>query len=116
MLGLPNAELFLVDGVELPESDVVLKRRVLIGIRDWELRLDVPIEIGEDGRSRVDERSVPYILDVGGPVGTPVKSLLVRRWIFVGGFGICFSILISSNDGMTFEYQAEGDDGEPLET
>ena len=32
--GLPNAELFLVEGVELPESDVVLKRRVLIGIRD----------------------------------------------------------------------------------
>ena len=31
---LSSAELFLVDGVELPESELRLKRRVLTGIRD----------------------------------------------------------------------------------
>lgn len=31
---LSSAELFLVEGVELPESDATLRRRELIGIRD----------------------------------------------------------------------------------
>lgn len=74
------------------------------------------IVLGEDGRSCVGERSVPYVLDVGGPDGTPVKSLLVRRCMFVERLGNCFSVLISCSVGMTPEYQAEGDDGEPSET
>lgn len=74
------------------------------------------IVLGEDGRSCGGGKSVPYILDVGGLDGAPVKSLLVRRCIFVERLGICFSVLISSNVGMTPEYQAEGEDGEPSET
>ena len=74
------------------------------------------IVLGEVGRSCGGGNSVPYILDVGGPDGAPVKSLLVRRWMVVERHGICFSVLISSNVGMTPEYQAEGDDGEPSET
>ena len=37
-LDLPSAELERADCVELPESDVALIRRVLVVIRDWELR------------------------------------------------------------------------------
>ena len=71
--------------------------------------------LGEDGRCCLGDESAPYILDVGGPDGAPVKSLLVRRCRFVDIFGTGLSALISSNVGMTLGYQADGDDGEPSE-
>ncbi len=36
---LSRAELVLVEGVEFPESEVMLRRLELRGIRDWESRL-----------------------------------------------------------------------------
>ena len=78
MVDIPIAELFLVDGVELPESEAVLRRRaVLMGIRDCEFRFEVFMEVvGEEEW----DTSVPYILEVGGYDGTLSKSLR-RRWI-----------------------------------
>ena len=110
-LALPSAELARADCVELPESDVALIRRVLMGMRDWELRFEVLAELDVEGGSRGGERLVPYILNVGGPEGAPVKSLLVRRCIFGGNSGIAFSVLISSKVGVAPKYQAEGDEG-----
>ena len=110
---LPRAELVRVDCVEFPESEAVLGlRAVLTGMRERELRLDVFVELEEDGGSREGGRSVPYILEVGGLDGGPEKSLLVLRCKFVGRFGIDFSDLISSSVGVTPKYQADGDDGE----
>lgn len=103
---LPSAELLRVEGVELPESEVVLSRRVLIGIRDCEFRFDVLVEAGEEG----GEKFAPYILDVGGNDGTPSKSLRVRRCMFVGRSGRIFSALISSNVGAAPRYHAVGEE------
>ena len=111
-LALPSAELARADCVELPESDVALILRVLIGIRDWEFRFEVLAELEVEGGSRGGERLVPYILNVGGPEGAPVKSLLVRRCILGGNSGIALSVLISSNVGVAPKYQAEGDGGD----
>ena len=58
-LALPSAELARADCVELPESDVALNRRVLIGIRDWEFRFEVLAELDVEGGSRGGERLVP---------------------------------------------------------
>ena len=71
--------------------------------------------LGEDGRSCLGGKLVPFNLDVGGPDGAPVKSLLVRRCRFVDIFGTCLAICISSNVGMPPGCQAEGDDGGPSE-
>lgn len=70
------------------------------------------VELGDEGGSREGERSVPYMLDVGGLEGAPEKSLLVLRCKFEGRFGMDLSVLISSNVGVIPKYQAEGDDGE----
>jgi len=110
---LPNAEPARVDCVEFPESDAVLSRRaVLIGMRDRELRLEVVVELEEDGGSRDGDRLTPYILDVGGFEGAPEKSLLVLRCRLEGRSGIFFSILISSSVGVRPRYHAEGDEGD----
>ena len=111
-LALPSAELARADCVELPESDVALIRRVLIGIRDCEFRFDVLAELEVEGGSRGGERLVPYTLNVGGPEGPLVKSLLVRRCMFRGNSGIAFSVLISSKVGVAPRYQAVGDEGD----
>ena len=111
-LALPSAELARADCEELPESDVALIRRVLIGIRDCEFRFEVLAELEVEGGSRGGERLVPCILNVGGPEGAPVKSLLVRRCIFGGNSGMDFSVLISSKVGVSPKYQAEGDEGD----
>ncbi len=111
-LALPSAELARADCEELPESDVALIRRVLIGIRDWEFRFEVLAELEVEGGSRGGERLVPCILNVGGPEGAPVKSLLVRRCKFWGNSGIAFSVLISSKVGVAPKYQADGDEGD----
>lgn len=47
---LPIAELFLVDGAELLESELRLKRRELTGILDCESRLNALAEVGDGGR------------------------------------------------------------------
>ncbi len=86
----------------------MLSRRVMIGIRDWEFRLDSCAEVGDDGGDRFD----PYILDAGGRLGMPWKSLLVRLCTSNGGSGMSFSALISSSVGAAPWYQAVGEDGD----
>lgn len=113
----PSAELFLVEGDELPESELRLRRRELTGIRDCESRLYVRVDVGDNGRGRgwtMVEGGIVNLVGEGGPRGAPVKSLLVRRCIDGGRSGSVFSVLISSNVGVTPRYHAEGDDGETL--
>ena len=109
----PSAEFARVDWAELPESEVVLNRRVDIGIRDCEFRLEVLVELGEDGgsRSRCGERFVPNILEAGGREGAPEKSLLVLRCMLEGRSGMFPSFLISSSVGVTPRYHADGEEG-----
>lgn len=122
---LSSAELVRVDGLELPESEVVLKRRELIGMRDCESRrcgrlftgvvgrMGLEDWSGEDGAS-YDEGSGMGIGvdDTGGRGNKPAKSLRVLRCILGGRFGIIFSILISSRVGVKPRYHADGDDGD----
>ena len=109
----PNAELVRADCVELPESDAVLcLRAVLIGMREYEFRLEVVVELEDEGGSREGDRSVPYMLEVGGLDEAPENSLLVLRCKFVGRSGMDFSFLISSNVGVPLRYQADGEDGD----
>lgn len=109
------AELFLVEGVELPESEFILSRRELTGIRDCESRLNARVDVGDDGVGWGGARLETGIVDVSGEGsrgGAPVKSLLVRRCMDGGRLGTVFSILISSSVGVTPRYHAVGDDGE----
>lgn len=114
----PMAELARVDGVELPESEFRLGRRELTGMRDCESRLYVRIDAGDEessgGGGERWESSLAEGLGDDSRGGSPVKSLLVRRCIDGGRLGTVFSVLISSNVGVTPRYQADGDDGEIL--
>ena len=108
------AEFVRVEDAEFPESELILLRRVLTGIRDCEPRLPIPADlVGGLGDSRCCGGNGCGVLAGNGDlIGIPVKSLLVRRCIPGGRLGTVFSILISSNVGMTPRYHAEGDDGE----
>ena len=58
-------DVFIVDVLEFPESELTLGRRLVgRGIRDWELRLEVLAEVGDDERFP----STPYMFEVGGYV------------------------------------------------
>ena len=52
---LSSAELVRVDGLELPESEVVLKRRELMGMRDWESRRCGRLFTGVVGRTGLED-------------------------------------------------------------
>lgn len=114
-----------MDGLELPESEVVLKRRELTGMRDWESRrcgrlftgvvgrTGLEDWIGEDGVSYDEESGMGIgVEDTGGRGSKPAKSLLVLRCNLGGRSGIVLSILISSSVGVRPRYQADGEDGD----
>lgn len=68
---------------------------------------------GEDGAGYDEESGMGIGVDGGGGRGSkPAKSLRVLRCSFGGRFGIIFSILISSNVGVTPRYHADGEDGD----
>lgn len=110
-------ELALVDGSEPPESDVILIRLELMGIRDCELRFVVVVGEGDgDGCSTAGERMVmdfPTELARGAIAKEPVpKSLLDLRCIPGGRAGTGLSKSMPSREGVTPMYHAVGDEGE----
>ena len=122
---LSSAEFVRVDGLELPESEAVLKRRELMGMRDCESRrcerlftgvvgiAGLEDSSGEDGASYDDGSGMGIAVEgPGGRGSKPAKSLRVLRCIFGGRLGIIFSILISSSVGVKPRYHADGEDGD----
>ena len=110
-IGRPISELARVGGVELPESEVILMRRVLSGIRDCELRFEVAVEVVGEGTSCGMLNCMPVTFEVAGLEYMPEKSLLDLLCIPLrGGAGLSKST--PSRDGAAPRYQAVGDGGD----
>ena len=75
IFAIPGAEAFLLDVVELPESDTALKRRELTGIRECEFRRESSGEVDEEGI----KMSLRCMFELANCGGTAVFALNVRR-------------------------------------
>lgn len=111
--GAPKAELALVEGGDVPDSDGLRRRCVLRGIFECALRFAIVGEAVSGGGGDMVATNAAWPAEVvdADADASAAKSLRALRWPRPPSWPPCLPLTLS-NDGATPRYQAVGDEGD----